>query len=130
MNLRIKTCGGELDIDEVDFITSPGWPTQYVNSQECDWTVNVPDGVDVKLEFKEEDAFSIEAPDNGAQCYDTVLLTKLATDVTEKYCGNSFEQGFVDDSRIRQDPIIEFTGSFQIKFKVSRNNLSLTVLRK
>ena len=99
-------------------MTSPGWPEQYDDGQECDWTVNVPVDVEVIVEFDSTDPFEVEAAASGAQCYDLVSLRVIQSDESSQFCGNTFNDAFVEQNNIQQEPRLQFFGSFSIKFKV------------
>ena len=88
-------------------------------SQECDWTINVPDDIEVVVEFDQNDPFEIEAANGGRQCYDILLVKILATDESTRFCGNTFQEGFLDDNNIQNEPRLQFFGPFEMKFKVN-----------
>ena len=65
----LRTCGGQLSGLYGDF-QSPGFPDKYDTSITCDWTITVPVGHHVRLEFTE---FQLE--EHGKDCdYDRVTV--------------------------------------------------------
>lgn len=36
-------CGGAIDIDHADYLTSPGYPGAYPPSQQCVWVITAPE---------------------------------------------------------------------------------------
>jgi len=46
------SCGGEVSVDDNwSFVSSPGYPTNYKEGQECSWLVTAPPGQHVQLEY-------------------------------------------------------------------------------
>ncbi|XP_072010324.1 cubilin [Engystomops pustulosus] len=84
-------CGGTIYVTDSDpngFVTSPNYPNAYPRNTECDWTIIVPDGEAVEIQF--QDQFYIEPSDNCSNSHLEIrdgaesssrLLTKL--------CGNT-----------------------------------------
>ena len=105
-------------MNAVDYLTSPGWPEQYSDSQECDWIIEVESDVEMIVEFNPADPFEVEAAASGQQCYDIVLIKIIQTDETTRICGNSYAHGFEDGNNIQAESRLQFYGSFEVKFKV------------
>ncbi|XP_066263200.1 deleted in malignant brain tumors 1 protein-like [Branchiostoma lanceolatum] len=60
-------CGGNLTAPPVGFVTSPNYPNDYGNEENCDWTITVPEGNIVRLTF---DSFVTEADFDFLFVYD------------------------------------------------------------
>lgn len=48
---RLAVCGGTLRDVENGAITSPGYPGNYPNNRDCQWTVAVPLGKTIRFTF-------------------------------------------------------------------------------
>jgi len=78
-------CGGTL-VGSSGVITSPNYPHQYPNNANCEWTVEVPDGMVILFEQTPGTEFNIE-PCGSCQ-YDVLEIDH--GDDTARDCGNGF----------------------------------------
>ncbi|XP_066263259.1 cubilin-like [Branchiostoma lanceolatum] len=60
-------CGGNLTAPPVGIVTSPNYPNDYGNEENCDWTLTVPEGNIVRLTF---DSFVTEVDYDFLFVYD------------------------------------------------------------
>ncbi|XP_066263249.1 cubilin-like [Branchiostoma lanceolatum] len=60
-------CGGNLTAPPVGNVTSPNYPNDYGNEENCDWTITVPEGNIVRLTF---DSFVTEVDYDFLFVYD------------------------------------------------------------
>ncbi|XP_066263198.1 cubilin-like [Branchiostoma lanceolatum] len=60
-------CGGNLTAPPVGNVTSPNYPNDYGNEENCDWTITVPEGNIVRLTF---DSFVTEVDFDFLFVYD------------------------------------------------------------
>ncbi|XP_068942361.1 cubilin [Petaurus breviceps papuanus] len=84
-------CGGNIYLHDsnVDgYVTSPNYPASYPSHADCIWTISVPSGKLVKLQF--EDQFNIETSPN---CTSSYLELRDGGDsnapMLAKFCGSS-----------------------------------------
>ncbi|KAG8443219.1 hypothetical protein GDO86_011865 [Hymenochirus boettgeri] len=84
-------CGGNIYLSEstpTGYVTSPNYPENYPANTDCVWTIIVPNGEAVQLEFVEQ--FHIEALEN---CSSSFLELRDGADssgrLIAKLCGNS-----------------------------------------
>ncbi|XP_075684851.1 cubilin [Rhinoderma darwinii] len=84
-------CGGTLYITDSDpngYVTSPNYPSTYPPNTDCVWTIIVPNGEAVQLDF--QDQFHIEPSDN---CSNSYLEIRDGADPSSrplaKLCGNT-----------------------------------------
>ncbi|XP_066263243.1 deleted in malignant brain tumors 1 protein-like [Branchiostoma lanceolatum] len=50
-------CGGSLTASDEGTVTSPNYPSDYGNNENCEWTITAPEGSTVRLTF---DSFNLE----------------------------------------------------------------------
>ncbi|XP_066263260.1 cubilin-like [Branchiostoma lanceolatum] len=63
----VGRCGGYLTAPPVGIVTSPNYPNDYGNEENCDWTITVPEGNIVRLTF---DSFVTEVDFDFLFVYD------------------------------------------------------------
>ncbi|XP_066292607.1 uncharacterized protein [Branchiostoma lanceolatum] len=77
-------CGGTLTAPPGGTVTSPNYPNDYDNNEFCEWTITVPEGRDVLVEF---DSFSTEGSYdvlfiNDGDRYSTTQMQRLTGELT------------------------------------------------
>ncbi|XP_075068011.1 cubilin [Mixophyes fleayi] len=84
-------CGGTIYVSHSNpngYITSPNYPNNYPQNTDCVWTIIVPNGEAVQLDF--QDQFYIESSDN---CITSYLELRDGADSSQrpiaKLCGNT-----------------------------------------
>jgi len=81
------SCGGFLQGQSGAF-SSPGFPSNYEDNMECTWTIEVPEGMVVRLSQTPGSVFSVE---RGSNCgYDAIEIDMRDGSTTRKFCGDSF----------------------------------------
>ncbi|KAM4689065.1 cubilin [Discoglossus pictus] len=88
---KSMACGGTIyvsDSDSTGFVTSPNYPKNYPQNADCIWTIIVPNGEAVQLDF--QDQFYIEPSVN---CSSSYLELRDGADSSKrliaKLCGNT-----------------------------------------
>lgn len=67
-------CGGTIyatDSDPSGYVTSPNYPSDYPQNADCVWTIIVPNGEAVQIQF--QDQFNIEPSDKYFYFSNTLL---------------------------------------------------------
>nr|XP_043901503.1 neuropilin-1a-like [Solea senegalensis] len=97
-------CGGNIEIDIADYLTSPGYPGAYPPSQQCVWVITAPEpGQKILINFNPH--FDLEDRDCK---YDYVEVYNGGDELSPmlgKFCG-----------KIAPSPIISSGGQLLIKF--------------
>ncbi|KAK6490308.1 cubilin [Huso huso] len=118
-------CGGNIymsDSDPSGYITSPNYPNNYPQNVDCSWTITVPNGEAVQLDF--EGDFYIEPTDSCS--YDYLELRDGATPnapLIAKICGEEHPStqkstGSVMYLRFRTDSSVTHKG-FKAKYSIA-----------
>ncbi|XP_019619754.1 PREDICTED: seizure 6-like protein [Branchiostoma belcheri] len=63
----VSGCGGNLTAPTGGPVTSPNYPSNYGNNQDCEWLINVPAGSLIRLTF---DSFDLEEDYDFLRIYD------------------------------------------------------------
>lgn len=77
---REKPCGGSLS-GLFGQIHSPNFPERYPDNLKCNWSISVPDGFYISLNFTEFDT------ENYDDCSYDYVLVKVNNSLLGKYCG-------------------------------------------
>ncbi|KAG8573749.1 hypothetical protein GDO81_012532 [Engystomops pustulosus] len=84
-------CGGTIYVTDSDpngLVTSPNYPNAYPRNTECDWTIIVPDGEAVEIQF--QDQFYIEPSDNCSNSHLEIRDgAESSSRLLAKLCGNT-----------------------------------------
>uniref|UniRef100_A0A665XF70 Neuropilin n=1 Tax=Echeneis naucrates TaxID=173247 RepID=A0A665XF70_ECHNA len=103
-HLRANICGGNIEIDVPDYLTSPGYPGAYPPSQQCVWVITAPEpGQKILINFNPH--FDLEDRDCK---YDYVEVYNGGDELSPmlgKFCG-----------KIAPSPIISSGSQLLIKF--------------
>uniref|UniRef100_A0A4X2M7T4 Cubilin n=1 Tax=Vombatus ursinus TaxID=29139 RepID=A0A4X2M7T4_VOMUR len=118
-------CGGNIYLHDSNmdgYMTSPNYPDNYPSHAECIWTISVPSGKLVKLQF--EDQFNIEISPN---CTSNYLELRDGGDsnapIISKFCGSSLpssqlSSGDIVYLRFRSDDSPTHVG-FKAKYSIA-----------
>ncbi|KAI8496829.1 hypothetical protein Bbelb_254840 [Branchiostoma belcheri] len=96
----VTGCGGNLTAPSGGPVTSPNYPGNYGNNENCEWSITVPEGSIIRLTF---DSFHTEedydfltiydgASDNAAEIENTssTMFLKFTSDWNRRYQGFQF----------------------------------------
>uniref|UniRef100_H3BVP0 Neuropilin n=1 Tax=Tetraodon nigroviridis TaxID=99883 RepID=H3BVP0_TETNG len=97
-------CGGEIEIHDADYLTSPGYPGAYPPSQQCVWVITAPEpGQKILINFNPH--FDLEDRDCKYDYVEVYNGGDERAPMLGKFCG-----------KIAPSPIISTGGQLLIKF--------------
>ncbi|XP_073397928.1 astacin-like metalloendopeptidase [Dendrobates tinctorius] len=110
-------CGGTSTLAN-GVVTSPGFPTKYFPSSDCQWSIVAPPGYKVRLSFT---SFVLELSRNCVYDYLSILHgSRIGSLVSAKYCGSKKMATIVSAGnwvllQFHTDKSVQSTG-FQVKY--------------
>ncbi|KAM5138220.1 astacin-like metalloendopeptidase [Mantella aurantiaca] len=111
------TCGG-MQTKENGNVTSPGYPTKYLPSMDCTWSIMAPTGRRVQLNFI---SFVLESSRNCIYDYLSISdSSRSGTSASDKYCGARKMPSLVSSGnwmllQFHSDKSVQSTG-FQVTY--------------
>lgn len=108
----IKSCGGIIDVktnDKSQILTSPDYPNDYRNFENCRWQLKAPPNYNVFINFTD---FDLE---DNFKCHSDSLIIKSKLDDGSifqhgKYCGLKSPNSLISQSNVL---IIDFKSKFE-----------------